>query len=176
MNANQGIVVRKRNGRTEPFDAGKLAGALWRGMEDAVGTYRDARDLAEAIEIYLHRRGQQDISSRAIFEMAMKVLRRAGLSEAAELVELHATLRAIRRDQLRVRHHSGELTAWDKSWLTDLGERIWGLSRSTARVLAAEVEDDLLSPEPLEVGRDDVVGLFNEKVSEFGLADAVPVR
>ncbi|MCD4825596.1 MAG: hypothetical protein K8S55_13455 [Phycisphaerae bacterium] len=170
------ITVRKRDGRTEGFDVEKLAGSLWRGLQPAGGAYRDARELALAIRIYLHRKRRRSIPSAAIFEMGLKVLRRVRRGPAAELLELHRTLRTVRRRLLRISHDDGNVTQWDKSWAANLAVGIWQISPATARIIAGEIELDILPCEETEISRRSLLERLNRRVAEYGLADAVPVR
>jgi ABC-type cobalamin transport system ATPase subunit len=175
MTSSWTTLVQKRNGGEEPFDVHKLAGAIARAMIAVDGAPGEARELAGAIQVFLRRSRRKTISSAAIFEMTLKTLRQVRRSEVAELLELHRTLRTIRRDQLRVVHGRGR-SRWEKTWLAQLAMRIWGLSPMAARLLAGEVEADLIHPARTEVAREEVLDRMNEKVCQYGLADAVPVR
>lgn len=169
------IRIRKRDGSVEDFDAAKLAGALRRVLDRLDGVRANPRELAEGIGIYLRRTRRVVVSSAALFSMVVKVLRRVKLGDAAELLELHRTLRMVRRRLLRVRHEDGFTTQWDKSWLAALAERMWHVSRNTARMLAGEVELYYLPQEEMEVSRQDVLEKLNRYVSQYGLAEPVPV-
>ena len=175
MDGSGKVRVVKRDGSVENFDRAKLASAMWRAMRAAVGTFDDARQLAWAIELYVGRRGWGVVSSAAIFEMALKVLARVRLVRAAEALESHCAWRSYRRRRLRVDHGGGKVTFWDKTWLSELTRRCWHLSRSTARIIAAEVESRLLGGRGCRVGREEVLEMANARVAELGLADAVPV-
>ena len=176
MNGSGTVRVVKRDGTEEAFDVHKLAAALFRAMRASGGRFRDADQLAQAIGIHLRRCGWSRVSSAAIFEMAIKVLRRCRLMRAAESLQSSRTERRLRRSRLRVRHHDGRTTLWDKSWLGELAQRSWFLSPRTGRLLAGEVEGALLGAEATVVSRQDVLDMLNERVAQYGLADAVPVR
>jgi hypothetical protein len=176
MTSSRKIKVRKRDGSLEAFDPARLGATMVYGLNRTGGPIRLGRDLARAVELYLRRRRRSVVSSTALFEMAVKALRRVCMGEAAEVIELHRTLRAVRRPLLEVRHDGGHLTKWDKSWLAMMGERTWGLSRRTARIFAGEIELQLLPQESRTVDRQAVIDLLNERVARFGLADAVPLR
>lgn len=175
MDGSWTIHVQKRDGRAERFDAQKLAGAIWRGMRGAQRSYRNARDLAAAIEIYLVRTHVRCISSAALFEMSVKVLRRVGLGATADAAEAHHARRRKLRRRLRVRHDGGEVTLWDKSWLVALACCGWNVSQATARILAGHIEDELLTDAPRALARREVLDLLNVRVAQWGLAEAVPV-
>ncbi|MCY2928924.1 MAG: ATP cone domain-containing protein [Planctomycetota bacterium] len=170
------IQVRKRDGSIEPFQQVKITRALWSVIEPGGGHYLDARHLAEAIEIYLERDGDDVVSTAAVFEMALKVLHRTGMVVPACALEAHRACRALGRKQLMVVHEPGKATYWDKSWLSSLAQRSWRLATPTARIVAAQVEAALLASAQRTVTREDVIDLLNAAVSSFGLADAVPVE
>lgn len=165
----------KRDGCEEEFSRAKLAAGLHRAMERTEGSRKDAWELAWAIEIYLHRRRCRFVSSAAIFEMGLKVLRRVALADAAQAMERHRSRRARRRRALRVHHGCRRVTRWEKGWVSDLARVGWGLSAATGRIIAGEVERCLLAQDALHVDRREVVDLLNEVVAAYGLADAVPV-
>jgi len=170
------ILVTKRDGGKEPFDAHKLAGAMWRVMEPFGATFSQASDLAGAIELYLTRSGAEGISSSALFEMTVKVLRRVGMDGAGEAMEAHRIWRSQHRPLISVRHDSGNSTLLDKSWLAQFAGRSWHVSPAVARIIAAMVEDRLLASVPAELSRGQVVDMLNDYMVQFGLADAVPVN
>ncbi len=176
MNPSWKIRVRKRDGTREDFDIEKLGGALRRGMHCVGESTADARELAHAIHIHLQRKRRKSISSSAVFEMALKTLQRVEMGQAAEILELHRMFRGVCRRVLRVRHEDGKITMWDKSRLARLAERIWDLSPRTARIFAGEVESHILPQEQREISSREVLDMLNQKVSQFGLADAVPVE
>ncbi|HUT61945.1 MAG TPA: ATP cone domain-containing protein [Phycisphaerae bacterium] len=170
------IRVLKRDGSVEDFHRRKLAGCMWRAMEQTSGRYRDAVELSVAIQVYLRRRGCRCVSSAAVLEMAVKVLRRVRLGEAADLLEEHHTWRDCVRRGLVVKHDDGRVTCWDKSWLAELVCRSWGLLPGTGRIIAGELEAELLATVRGAVARRQVVDGMNSLVVAFGLADAVSVR
>ena len=173
MDGSRTIRVVKRDGSEEDFDRRKLAGAMYRAMVASRGSFDDAGDLAWAIEVYLDRCGWWEATSTAIFEMAVKVLRRVTLPEAAAAMESHRIWRDQRRRRLGVRHDSGHLTQWDRNWVAQLACRSWRLSPATGRIIAAEVESAVLATQAVEITRRQVVAHVNRLVGEFGLAEAV---
>jgi len=176
VDGSRTIRVIKRDGSREPFDVPKLAGAMFRAMRQTTGRYYDAWQLALAIELYVDRCGWSCVSSAAVLEMTVKVLHRSALHAAGDLLEAHGFHRRTERRRLRVCHGQGKVTGWDKSWLGELAERSWFLSRTTARILAGKVEEDLLADGRSVVGRQEVLDRLNERVVACGLADALPVR
>lgn len=176
MAGSRTIQVRKRDGTQEPFDRLKLAGALWRPMQATGGRYCDARDLASAIELHLQRTRRETISSLALFEMVLTVLRRVRMADAGEALQVHRLCRTAGRKSLMVRHEGANLTMWDKSWLSEHVRRAWGLSQKTARLIASHVEADLLESDEVLISRGEVIAMMNECVGQFGLADAMPLH
>ena len=170
------ILVRKRDGGTEAFDRGKLAGALWAAMRAAEGRYRDARDLAAAMESFLRRHGLRCVSSAVLFEMSLIVLRRVLLSAAADAMEAHRDARMRRRRHLRVRHEDGQLTWWAKGWLSEVARRRWGISQPAARIIAGHVESALLDGDAATIDRQAVMDLLCACVADHALADEPSVR
>ena len=175
MNGSGTIRVLKRDGSVEPFDLARLAGAMWRAMPGTPGRYRDARPLAEAVCLYLKRCRLRCVSSAALLEMCLQVLRRVGLGEAAVAMETHRAARRTLRRTLRIRHEAGSATLWDRTWLAELAERCWGLPPSAARLLAGQFERELLAERPRELPREEVLARLNRCAGAWGLADAVPV-
>jgi hypothetical protein len=170
------IRVLKRDGGEELFDAQKLAGVMHRAMRVSGGRLYDARQLAAAIELYLERSEWDCLTSTAVFEMTVKVLRHCGFDAPADALEAHRAERQARRQRVRIRHEDGKVTLWDKSWLSEVAQRSWFLSPTTGRILAADVERDLLAAQVGVVHREDVVDMLNQRVAQYGLADAVPFR
>jgi len=169
------IRVIKRDGCEEAFDASKLAVAMYRAMLSTRGSFHEAGQLASAVRIYLWRTGVKRISSEAVMTMALKVLRAVGLSAAAGAMKAHAEWRRWRRGQVRIRHDCRRLTLCEKGWLGELARRNWNISRRAGRIIAAVVERELLAGERDVLRREEIENLINQRVSEFGLADAVPV-
>jgi hypothetical protein len=176
VDGSRTIRVCKRDGSDELFCAPKLAAGMARAMRETSGRYFDACQLALAVELYLDRNNRRRVSSTALFEMVVKVLHRAGLVRAADAMETCRAARAEARRHLCICHDGGQSTQWDKGWLSQLAQRSWFLSPVTARILAGEVERELLSRGPGVVARRDVLDMLNQRVAEYGLADAVPVQ
>jgi len=176
MDGSRTIRVVKRDGSVERFDPAKLASSIWRVMQVEKGCFNHARQLAEAIGAHLVRRSGPRSSSRAVFEMTVKALRYVGLSLSADLMERHRSWRQNRRNRLQVRHENGMVTLWDKAWLKEFTVRSWHISPRAARIIATEVEQQLLSANRNIVLRQEVLEMLNCAMAEYGLADAVPVQ
>jgi len=176
MDGSGTIRVLKRDGSAEDFNAPKLAACMYRAICRRGGDYCHARDLSVAIAIYLCRSRIACISSAAIFEMTLKVLRRVGFSRAAAALEGHGARRKRLRERLRLDHGGGRVTLWQKGWLREFACRSWHLSPAVGRILAGRIESSLLLGGKAAISRREVVELLNAEVTAFGLADAVPVR
>jgi len=175
MNGSGKIRVVKADRSAEDFDKTKLAGSIWRSMDGKLACYGHADRLAEAVESYIQRKGMTVVTSAAVFEMVIKALRYVHIPSAADAAEAYRDWRSALRRHLCVRHDGNDLTLWDKGWLCEFACRSWHVTRRTGRILAGEVETELLRSYEGTVSRQDVVDLLNVMVSEYGLADAVPV-
>jgi hypothetical protein len=94
----------------------------------------------------------------------------------AAVIETHQTWRLRRRKRVKVLYADGRTTQWDKGWLVKLICSSWHLGRSAGRILAAEIEARLLGADISVIERDRLIERVNALVSEYGLADAVPVE
>jgi hypothetical protein len=107
--------------------------------------------------------------------MCVKLLQYVGQPLAARRLQEHRSWRLGRRREFRIRHERGKLTVWEKSWLAEFAQRCWRLSARTSRILAGQVEEDLLRTPAREVPRQEIIDRLNEITAAYGLADAVPV-
>lgn len=169
------IRVLKRDGQAEEFDGLKLAAAIWRAMGGDRDSYSQALYLSDAVRSYLWRGRQGCVSSAAIFEMCVKLLQYVGQPLAARRLQEHRSWRLARRREFRIRHEPGKLTLWEKAWLAQFAQRCWRLSPCTARILAGQIEADLLQTPAREVPRQEIIDRLNEITAAYGLADAIPV-
>ena len=176
MSESRTIRVIKRDGSVEAFDEPKLTAAMWAAMEGCQGEYEDARELARAVRCFVHRIGWLSVATAAIFEMSLKIMRRVQLGRAAAEYETFRQRRKAGRKRLRVIHDAGQITAWDKAWLAKMACRVWNVSTRTGRILAGQVEGELLADGRGWIRRRDLVDMMNASVLEFGLGDAVPVE
>jgi len=175
MDGSRTIRVLKRDGSVELFDAAKLACSMWRAMRRRGRRYDDAVQLSLAMEIYLNRSELRCISSAAILEMALKVLKRVRMNRAAAAMERRHNQRAAGRRKLIIRHDDGKVTYWDKTWLVHQARGSWHLSSSAARIIAGRIEDELLAERARTIDRAILLERLNATVAAYGLADAVPV-
>ena len=176
MNGSGTIRVAKRDGTFEPFDRDKLASAMYKVMRGSPHAFSESREVALAIDIYLHRRGWPAVSSAAVFEMVLKTFRRIGMDLPAAIMETHHTWRLRRRRHLKVRYGDGRTALWDKGWLVKLICSSWHLGRAAGRILAGYIEVRLMDADVDVIARDKLIELVNALVAAYGLADAVPVE
>lgn len=176
MDGSGTIRVAKQDGAFEPFDRDKLAAAMCQAMLENPRAVLDSREVALAIDIYLHRQGWRTVSGAAVLDTVLKTFRRIGMDLPAALMETHQAWRARRRRQMKICCADGRTTSWDKGWLVKLICSSWRLGRATGRILAGDIEARVLNADLEVIARDDLIELVNELVVEYGLADAVPVE
>jgi len=169
VRASSTIWVLKRNETIEAFDRQKFRGCLFRALR---GGRRDAHwagALAHAVECFLRRRRVRCLSSAAVLEMAVVALASVGRTASARNLEARHAARLKMRQRLTVRHGSGVRTAWSKDWLVRRAAAEWGLGRTGARVLAGQIEQNLIARDGREVSRARVVQMLAQYVSAYGL-------
>ena len=174
MSTSRKIVVVKKDGFKEPFDQGKLASSIWKGISRTGRNYRDAMALSRAIFVYLQRKAVAEVSSHEVGVLMLRALKKVGMGDGGVVIELHSILRNEHRSEFVVIHTNGSSTTWDKSWVALLVSQMWHISRNVARIIAGEIEMELLEQNGRMIHRDEVVARLNDKVSQYGLADAVP--
>ena len=175
MEGSRTILVQKRDGTLEAFDQARLAGSLLAALSAESVEQETAENLAFAVEHYISRVGLERVSSPAVFEMAVKILRSIQCPEAAERYEAWSLRRRRFRKQFRIVDDQGRVTLWDKGKLADQTKRQWMVSDRTARIVAGELEKRLMDrPNVAWIGAGKLQDELNSLVAAFGLADAVP--
>ncbi|MHC4716943.1 MAG: ATP cone domain-containing protein [Planctomycetota bacterium] len=164
------ICVLKRDGTSEPFDRYKLRGCLLGLLKSLGEELWHAEVLSSAVGQYLRRRGIRCITSAALLEMVLTALRISGLGDVGGELERRHRARLGMRNRLVLDHGSGVRTAWSKDWLVGRLRARWGLGRAAARVLAGEVELDLMARGSTRIGREEVARMLTERVASCGLA------
>jgi transcriptional regulator NrdR family protein len=163
------IRVLKRDSSIEHFNIAKLRLSLWRALGADSESFLHADWLAHAIQGFLHYEGHRAVSSRALFEMAVRSLRCVERDDAGDALEAHRRVRRQRRDVLTILHEDGRRSRWDRSWVTAHLRQRWSLGRSAAKALSAQIEADLLA-RPGELARRAVLDRVDGLVEAFGLA------
>lgn len=157
------LLVIKADGTTEEYIHTKVIGTINNALSTSGRPdMAMAEDLAEVVTYYLYRRyNDRQVSSSEILSMIKAVLVSTGFESAALALGEHAMGRRLKRarteilavdirdfadvERLHLARQSPERIPWDKSRIIDeLIERS-GLSRQTARVVAAMVEERIFN-------------------------------
>ena len=176
MAGSRTILVAKRDGTCEPFDVRKLTSAIARAAKCDVSGGGLAASIASAIQTHTRNSGYTRICSRSIFEMSLKVLRRISLPMAAHRMESYFQLRNSWRRAIKADAGNGKLIRPEKRYLAEEAVSLWGISRTTARIIAARIERHLIAIDNTRPSPEGIRELINRYVCEHGLADAVPVN
>ena len=160
----------KRDGGAEAFDRAKLRGCLLRVLPAGRADVYFADALAEGIACYLRRGGVRCVSSAAILEMVLTVLRAVGMGAPTAALERRHAARLALRATLVIRHDRGRRTAWSKDWLVRQACSRWGLGRTAARIVAGQIEQSLLRRPPRDLSRSAVMKMLTARVADYGLA------
>lgn len=161
--------VRKRDGRPEPYDEGKVARAIALAAKDAGrrdGALDLARELARSVTFYLGRGDAKPPETKVIAEAVERALSETGHAAAAERFSEHREWRSQRRAAVRVRE-----TAPSKGRPEDANEAVEVLSAAGAnpwskrRIVEALTREAGLGEESAE----DVARAVEERVFASGL-------
>lgn len=148
MKHDPAVRVVKRDGTVETFEPAKLRRCLAIGMKACDHRAGLANDLVRAMEMHLRDcSAGRALKSDYIFRCARTVLRETGLPEVAKVLDSFRRHRATCREQVRVfseKREDQSLKKWRKTCLVNTLVRDFGVSGSTARVLAGEVEQRVL--------------------------------
>jgi len=174
LSPDRHIRVSKRDGTIEPFQRWKLRCCLLRvvGPQTPDGFWADA--LSAAVQCYIRRRGLTCVSSAAVLEMALTALRAVCLEDSARRLEQWHTARARMRGRLRLYHQDGRATNCTKQWLVEHLCKRWSLRRTTARILAGQLEKRLIRAGTDSLTRSEVLGMLERLVSAYGLVQTHP--
>lgn len=149
MNPGDAILVRKRDGGREPFQVAKVRRGLAVAMRECQYDERFADSLARAVA--LHVEGWRDRhlpTTEYIFRCVRTVLKETGLVDVARQISLHRRCRAQRRRTVQVldlRDRQRTARPWRKTDVARTFEIHHGLAPETSRILAAAVEERVLS-------------------------------
>jgi len=157
------LQVIKTDGTTEEYIHTKVIGTINNALSAAGRPdMMMAEDLAEVVTYYLYRKQEQrEVSSSEILSMIKAVLVSTGFEAAAAALGEHAIGRRLSRarteilavevqdfadvERLYRTRQAPERIPWDKSRIIDELAEESGLSRQTARVVAAMVEERIFS-------------------------------
>lgn len=168
------ISVIKRDGSTEGFERLKVRSCLMRALAGEIDGLYQADVLSSALEFYLHRRKLRCISSPALMEMVLTALKAAGQKRAARRMERFHARRMGLRGRLVLHHGFGPPTAWSKEWLAHHARSLYDLGATAARILAGDVELQLLRRRRREIGRGEVMRMLHREAQAFGLTALSP--
>lgn len=168
MDGSWTIQVIKRDSTVEPFSLAKLRLSLFKAMGGQEEQFASAGHLAHAVRTYLRSNRRRAVTSRAIFEMALRVLHQTSHHAAADALETHSQSRLLARHCCEVLYDDGRKVRWSRRWVTEQFTRRWQIAPGAARALSSEIERRLLdSPQP--ISRQKVLDEVDELVDQVGL-------
>ena len=183
--------IRKRDGKVMPFDAAKIADAIFKAAQAVGGEDRFVADeLASAVTDYLNRYYEGDIPGiEDIQDMVEKVLIETGHAKTAKAYILYRDRRAQARRAMTVRkakRDAGQrsstdvallvdtgakdaLLPWDKGRIAEALETEAHLDPVTARKVATAVEEKVLASGLSRISTGLVRELADNELFERGL-------
>lgn len=171
------IMLVKRDGGVEAFERPKLRRCLGLAMRASRRDPHIADALSRAIEIHLQDwPDRRPPTTEHVFHCVQRALAETGLEPAAQFLSRHRRSRAGRRSALVVsgsRGANSRPAPWKKSLVSDLLQSRHGLSRSTARILAGEIEERVLSLGYRVVTARLIVELVRSELAAWGLGHDV---
>lgn len=180
------VWARKRDGVVVAFDQDKLAGSVFKAIDEAGCS--DAAFLAQELtQAILHFLAEQ-VEGRApttddIAETVIKVLREMGQADVARTYQAYRSQRDLRRERLRidaiedsVDRSSSAAPRWEKAALIAWLEREADLDGSLAREVAAGVEKTLLAAEFERVSEGLLAELVDLELERRGMGRGVARR
>ncbi|MCK4913597.1 MAG: hypothetical protein KAS69_03240 [Planctomycetes bacterium] len=156
------LKVVKANGSTEPYLHTKVIGTI----SNAIAAVGDldvcaAEELADVVTYYAyHNRRTKIVSTSEIFSLIKVVLTATGYEEAAAVLNEHHFQRKLRRSRIMVTAfniqnlsevdvlcdaENLDSSHWDKSIIADCLVSEHNISRQTAKMIAAMVENKILN-------------------------------
>ena len=102
--------------------------------------------------------------------MVLTTLRISGLADVASELERRHAARLSMRSRLVLDHGMGVRTVWSKDWLVRRLCSRWSLGLPAARILAGEIELELLGQSLNVIRRRVVEAMLTDRVVACGLA------
>jgi ribonucleoside-triphosphate reductase (formate) len=182
--------IRKRDGRLMPYDAAKIADAIFKAAKAVGGEDRFiAEELAAAVTDYLNRHYEGETPGiEDIQDMVEKVLIETGHAKTAKAYILYRDRRAQARRAMHVRKAKQEqarsstdlallvdagakdaLLPWDKSRIAEALEKEAHLDSETARKVAGSVEEKVIASGISRITTGLVRELVDNELFERGL-------
>lgn len=172
------VWVRKRDGKSEPFQKTKIAdcfrSAILAAGESSPTT---ARELADAVTTFIHgSRHGQPLRTRQIAALLLRVLEETGHPHSAAAMRAHTQQRDRRRRRLQVlawKASVGRIVPrrWNKSVLVNRLQKTYGLEPLVSRLVAARVEEVVLALNLRLVTGGLIRELVDCELMAWGLAD-----
>lgn len=189
--------VKKRDGRTVPFDRQKIADAIFKAAQSVGGQDRYlADDLAEVVRMYLVREYKGDVPSvEDIQDVVERILIKTGHAKTAKAYILYrqkrARARKIRegyrpedlseREQERmksgreinlpVRRSDDNVSLWDKNKIVSALVRETSIPENIAELIVLEIEEEIIGSKASRLSSSLIRELVNAKLVQYGFEE-----
>ncbi len=172
MSQQTRIIVAKRDGGLEPFQAAKPRRVMAAALQACRRERRIADALVRAIELHLLRSGRQHTTtSDYIFRCIHTALSDTGLGDVAQRLARHRHQRQQRREGVSVVAGPGRPPVrWQKRCVVETLQQCYGITCGAARIVAGEVERRVLSLGYSVVSTRLIRELIESELSAWGLS------
>jgi hypothetical protein len=168
------LIIGKRDGSTEAFSHVKLRRCLVATMRVCGYDVRLAEPLTQAVAMHLEQWvDPRPPTSDYIYRCLRAALTQTGMTNAAEQLAAHRRQRRLSRRGLRVhdsQRSAADAVPWQKAAIVRTLEGRYGLGRSPARILAAEVETRALALDYHVISTALVAELVRNELMAWGLS------
>lgn len=182
--------VVKRDGRSVPFDLGRIAGAIASALRaDGVRDEGLSLELARVVEEHLARQADGPaIGLEEVQDAVVHVLQESGHYEVAITYARYRDARERARRERRARGDrqtpvnlqivdvDGRRRPWDAAWLIDRAASRWGLTGAPVIDILAVVEHEIAQTPATELGVALVDVLCEAAMVRLGLTSTVIER
>lgn len=177
MTRRKAIVVTKRDGTLERFEATKLTNTLSQAMQANQYDEKLAVPLCRAVEMHLYECvGPRPPSTNYIHRCACAVLRQTGLTDVADLLNTQRRMRTLRRQRVRVLDDRTVPTTelrWRKALVVDLLHARYTLRHRIARFIAGQVEWQVFALEYRVIRQSFLLELIQHELLAWGLSEGL---
>lgn len=191
--------IRKRDGRTVPFDKQKISDAIFKSAQSVGGQDRYlADDLAEVVKMYLESSIEYkgDIPSvEDIQDVVERVLIKTGHARTAKAYILYRQKRTRARKiregfspedlsereseraiigrevNLQVRRSDDNVSLWDKNRIVDALVRETSIPKNIAELIVMEVEEEIIASKVKKLSSTLIRELVNAKLVQYGFEE-----
>ncbi len=189
--------VKKRNGRTVPFDKQKISDAIFKAAQSVGGQDRYlADDLAEVVRMYLVSEYKGDAPSvEDIQDVVERILIKTGHAKTAKAYILYrqkrARVRKIREGftpedlserehertlsgmevTLPVRRSDDNVSLWDKNRIVAALVRETAIPENIAELIVIEVEEEIVASKIRRLSSSLIRELVNTKLVQYGFEE-----